>query len=277
MNNKLAEARKNQYQPLLEEIKEHLPVTQIEYIKAYDIALFGADYLVFNQYYLGAINEYIHFIGAHRNRPWAKEIEHEDALYLFFNQAISDEYNNDVDLYLHELRDKLVHLSEMIEDEANISILSDEIREDANELEKNLNRFIEETQKGSSSAKSKLQIKSEKIFIDIVKAFLHNGNIVIEYCDLSNNNEITKLKISITRCVFYRASKDNGLESFGSAGETSFTSFAKLKYEIYRLNELIKETIDYYNYQSCGFKWSMKSILRALSLVDEETYKKIDR
>ena len=277
MNNKIVEARKTQYQPLLEEIKDHLSVTQIEYLKAYDIALFGADYLVFNQYYLGAIDEYLHYLGAHRNRPWSKEIDHKDALTLFFEQAIGDEYNSDVDLYLHELRDKLVRLSEMIEDEANISVLSDEIRDDANELEKNLNRFIGITQKQSASAKSKLQIKSEKIFIDIVKAFLHNGNIVIEYCDLSNNNKLTKLNINITRCVFYRASKDNGLQSFGSAGETSFASFAKLKYEIYRLNELIKETIDYYNYQSCGFKWSMKSILRALSLVDEETYKKIDR
>ena len=275
MNND-EQSKRMQYEPLLNEIKEYLPVTQYEYLKAHDIALFGAEYFVFNQYYITAINEYICAVGIRKNRPWAKNIESQNPLTLFYQSAISESFNQDVGLYLHELRDNLKRIYEMIDDEVNISTLTEELTNDAHELESNLDYFAYQTARTPHAFKDSYK-KNEKTFIGLVDAFLHGGSFDIEYNDISHNQTLTVLNINIPRPIFWRIEKEEGLESFGTAGENSFATFSKLKHEIFILNELIKGTFEYHDYMLYGFRWSIKSTLLFLGLIDNDIYRKMDR
>ena len=267
--------KKDHYEPLINDIKEYLFVTQYDFIKDYDLALFGAGASVFNKPYLEALDSYIHALGQRKNRPWFKQIIHKNALELFFEDALDKTFNDDVDYYLSSLRDQLISTYERIDMEERISVLRDDLETDVEAFEYNFDRFLQELKKLPNFHHDNSEYLNEIMFVDLVKSFIEGGCFEIVYRDLFDNHKQKTLTLEYEFKVWFRMEHTEGLMTFGSAGENNFRAFAKFKYQIFILNELIKSAIDYHDLQTDGFKWSVKDTLLALELIDSETYQRM--
>ena len=255
------------FEPILLEIKQYLPVSQYECIKEYDEALFGVSYKTLGKYYLTAVNEYVRFKGQHYNRPWVSLVNKDNPIdYLLLKEDIDETFFSDAFLYLNQLRNSLTWFYEAYEEGISIGDLLEIVEQGARQLEKNYNRFVEETSK----------VENEKTFISVVGTFIHGGSLAINYFDIKDHKPAT-LNIELESNVWTRIKSDGRLSTFGEASDVNFAFYGQYLFYFYVLNEIINTALDYHDYSQDGFSWSVKETLLALDLIDQDTYNRMGK
>ena len=220
MNNFYSE-RKKLYQPLFNQLKDYLHIASLPYFKEHDEALFNAPKEILNQEFYSAIDSYIFYVGNHRNRKWVIQIKNESPIELFLNGSVSSEFDIDFLRYATDLLNKLMDLYSDIEEGCQLSDLREDLYSDANELEKNFERFASQIKESSS--------EEEKMFARITNAFIRGG-------DTDGFSFTTKVWKYI----------DYELPSFGEADDPQFATYALLKHRLYIFNDAIKSKLDYH-------------------------------
>ena len=151
--------RKELFQPLFQALKDYLSITQVDYLKEHDIALFGAPSEVFDKYYLEVIDAFIRFISNHQNRAWISEIRDRSPVDLFLSCEGSYEFDIDFLRYTGDLFNAFKDMQDKIDESCKLSELRELLEKDAEELKKNLKRFSPST-------------KEEKEYFDLAGEYL---------------------------------------------------------------------------------------------------------
>ena len=205
---------------LLDSIKKFLCVSQFSYIKEHSEAFFFAPNKVFNQDYKKVVNDYVLYVGEHRNRSWVKKVKPLSPIEAFLEGSVSKEFDNDFLNYLSTLKNLLEDQAEIFEDGCNISELREDLENDLNMLEKSFERFAQFIKDDSK--------EYEKKFARLTNAFIRGGNADGVEFEHKFYNQI-QLR----------------LPSFGEAGEIQLSVYSNLKHQVYMLTDAIKCVLEY--------------------------------